>query len=90
MLDAGTRFEINQWADLLGPGIRQALFRYGSMREVTVSVSSFGHFFLVKYELITGETKTVEVPYKLAAENRYRDILRLITKDLGQFPSGEE
>lgn len=62
------------------------------MQEVTVneSLADLGRTFLVKYELITGEEKTIKVPYELAAEERFGDILRLITKDLGQFPGDED
>ena len=68
-------------AALLAPGIRQALFRFGSMRQVAVDDDGQGGF-RVTYTLITGESRTVDIPCSWIERDQYARIIDFITKDL--------
>jgi hypothetical protein len=68
---------------LLIPGIRQRLFRYGSMKDVFFEEDPVAFKVFVTYTLITGETNTVVIPYAWIEREEYGRILSHITKDLG-------
>lgn len=73
-------------AALLAPGIKRELFRYGSMRDVEVFSSPFINSLVVKYTLITGESRRVEIPAQLWLDEDYIEIMRRLTEHLGRLP----
>lgn len=75
------------WMDLLMPGIRAALFRYGSMREVTFYPHPTDRALCVRYTLITDESRTIEIPRQLFAEGHYEEIIERVTHYLGALPA---
>lgn len=75
----------DDWMFLIFPGIRAALFRYGSMREVTFRPHPLNRSMIVTYHLITGESRDVEIPWQLFMDDRYDEILSRLTHHLGQL-----
>lgn len=72
--------------ELLIPGIRKEMFRYGSMKEVYFAPDRFGRSMDVTYVLITGESRTITLPVTLFMDDKYDEIMERLTRHLGRLP----
>lgn len=74
-------------ADLLLPGIRQALMRYGSMKEVWIQDCHDVRDLVIGYRLITSEERQIRIPWHLWDNDNYSEIIRLVTHHCGELPT---